>query len=151
MATRKPLHGEGWYGASQAARLAGLTVVMVNYLCRTGLVQPSCSCPRGRGKTRHYSFGDVVALRLIERLSRTGVQPTRLRAALQSLRELHPQITLTSLPAKYVVTDGVDLFLRNDGDGVERMRDGQMAFAFLVELEQLASEVKAALTARIAA
>ena len=143
---RRDIHGEGWYGAAQAARLSGLSTVMVNYLCRTHVVEPSCSCKRGHGSARHYSFGDVVALRLIAKLSLTGVQPLRLRTAMQGMRHLHPQITLTNLPARYIVTDGADLYLRNDGDTVERMRDGQMAFAFVVELRQLRAEVAAALS-----
>lgn len=144
---RKSIHGDGWYGAAQAARLAGLSAAMVNYLCRSHLVEPSCSCKRGHGSTRHYSFGDVVALRLVSSLSRTGVRPTRIRAALQQLKRHHPEITLTSLPAKYVVTDGVDLYLRNARGAVERLRDGQMAFAFVIELERLRAEVVAALAA----
>lgn len=142
---RKDIHGDGWYPAAQAARLSGLTSVMVNYLCRTHVVEPSCSCKRGHGSARHYSFGDVVALRLIAKLSQTGVQPLRLRTAMQGMRQFHPQITLTSLPARYIVTDGADLYLRDEGDTVERMRDGQMAFAFVVELAQLQAEVVAAL------
>lgn len=118
---------------------------MVNYLCRTHVVEPSCTCKRGHGRARHYSFGDVIALRLIAKLSQTGVQPLRLRAAMQGIRQFHPQITLTSLPARYVVTDGADLYLRSENDAVERMRDGQMAFAFVVELAQLQAEVVAAL------
>ncbi len=144
---RKPVHGEGWYGVGQAARLSDLTSAMINYLCRTHLVEPSCSCKRGHGSTRHYSFGDVIALRLIKRLSETGVRPLRIKAALQRLKQYHQEITLTSLPAKYIVTDGVDLYLRNGEDTVERMRDGQMAFAFVIELEQLRSEVVAAIRA----
>lgn len=144
---RKPTHGDGWYGAAQAARLAGLSTAMVNYLCRSHLVEPSCSCRRGHGSKRHYSFGDVVALRLVGGLSKTGVRPTRIRAALQRLKRHHPEITLTSLPAKYVVTDGVDLYLRNARGAVERLRDGQMAFAFVIELERLRAEVVAALAA----
>jgi hypothetical protein len=89
----------------------------------------------------------VVALRLVKRLSMTGVRPMRIKAALQRLRKHHKEITLTSLPAKYVVTDGVDLYLRNGKEAVERMRDGQMAFAFVIELEQLRAEVVAALRA----
>ncbi len=115
---------------------------MINYLCRTQLIEPSCSCRRGRGSTRHYSFGDVVALRLVGQLSKTGVQPLRLKAALRRLKEFHPHITLTSLPAKYVVTDGVDLYLRDEGDSIERLKDGQMAFSFVIELDRLRAEVE---------
>jgi hypothetical protein len=123
---------------------------MVNYLCREHLIEPSCSCKRGHGASRHYSFGDMVALRLVAKLSATGVQPTRLRRALLSLRQLHPQITLTSLPASHIVTDGEHLYLRQDGDTLERLADGQLAFAFVIELVQLQRDVANALAQRAA-
>lgn len=57
------------------------------------------------------------------------------------MRRFHPAITLTSLPASHIVTDGAELFLRNDGDSIERVFDGQFAFAFVVELAPLQAEV----------
>ena len=139
------VHGEGWYGAAQAARLTGLSLAMVNYLCRTEVVVPSCTCKRGHGSPRHYSFGDLVALRLIAHLSQTGVQPLRLKNAMQALRKHHPEITLTNLPARQIVTDGVNLYLRTGREALERLGDGQLAFSFVVELAQLQREVAAAL------
>lgn len=134
-----------WFPASQAARCSGLSLAMVNYLCRTGIVEPSCSCSRGHGKSRHYSFGDVVALRLVARLSKHGVQVLRLKNALHGLRRFHPEITLTSLPASHIVTNGKDLYLYREGEPVERAFDGQYAFAFVVELAQLQKEVASVL------
>lgn len=134
-----------WFPAARAAKLSGLTAAMVNYLCRTAIVEPSCTCPRGHGIRRHYSFGDLVALRLVARLSSAGVSPLRLRKAMQAMRAFHPAITLKSLPARHIVTDGVDLYLRHDGEALERLGDGQMAFAFVIELSQLRDEVAAAI------
>lgn len=57
------------------------------------------------------------------------------------MRRFHPQITLTSLPASHLITDGKELFLRQEGEVFERLSDGQLAFAFVVELSQLRSEV----------
>lgn len=130
-----------WFPAAVAARHSGLSLPMVDYLCRTGLVEPSCDCRRGHGVARHYSFGDVVALRLVSKLSAGGVSVLRLKRALKGLRQFHPEITLTSLPASHVVTDGTDLYLRQPGESVERIFDGQMAFAFVIELAQLRREV----------
>ena len=141
MPKRTP-HGDGWFGTASAARITGVSKPMLDYLCRECIVEPSCSCPRGHGKRRHYSFGDLVALRLVARLSAYGVSPLRLRADLRSMRRYYPEITLTSLPAQRIVTDGKRLFLLQDGDSVERIMDGQLAFAFLVELPKLRDEVK---------
>ena len=139
---RKPVHDPTeWFTAARAARLSDLTFAMVNYLSRAHIIEPSCSCKRGHGRKRHYSFGDVVALRLVKQLSATGVRPLRLQKALRGFRKFHEQITPTTLPASHVVTDGVDLYLRNDADSIERIFDGQFAFAFVVELAPLQAEV----------
>ena len=136
-----PHDASEWFPANQAARFSGLSLPMVNYLCRTGIIEPSCTCPRGHGKARHYSFGDLVALRLVARLSAHGVQVLRLKSALHGLRRFHPEITLSSLPASHIVTNGKDLYLYKEGQPVERTFDGQFAFAFVVELAQLQKEV----------
>lgn len=138
---REPVHGDGWFTVVSAARLSGQSKAMVDYLCRTGIVEPSCSCKRGHGIARHYSFGDLVALRLVARLAAYGVSPTRLRQDLRALRNHHPEITLTSLPASHIVTDGKRLFLKQEGDTLERILDGQLAFAFVIELPKLREEV----------
>lgn len=130
-----------WFSASQAARLSGLTLAMVNYLCRNGVAVPTAGIKRGHGRARQYTFGDVVALRLVAKLSASGVSPLRMKRALQGLRKHHPEITLTSLPASHIVTNGKDLYLYQEGQPVERAFDGQFAFAFVVELATLQREV----------
>jgi DNA-binding transcriptional MerR regulator len=129
--------------ALDAARLSGLSLSMVNYLCRTGIVTPTGGTKRGHGRIRHYTFGDVVALRLVAKLSATGVSPLRMKKGLQGLRKHHPEITLTSLPGSHVVTNGKELYLRQEGQPIERAFDGQFAFAFVVELAPLQREVAA--------
>lgn len=141
---KKPAHDPAeWFTAARAARLSGLTHAMVNYLFRTELVVPSCNCPRGHGIPRHYSFGDIVALRLVARLSKVGVSPLRLKKGLTYLRKFQPEITLKTLPATHLVTDGVHVYLRKGDDSLERATDGQYAFAFVIELDQVRREVVA--------
>jgi len=140
--TANKAHPEGgWFDAAMAASITGHTRAMLNYLCRTEIIEPTCSCVRGHGKARHYSFGDLVALRLVARLSAMGVSPLRLKQGLRALRDRHPEITLTSLPASHIVTNGKHLFLREEGDTLERLLDGQLAFAFVIELPKLRDEV----------
>jgi len=130
-----------FFSAGQAAQLAGLTLAMVNYLCRNDVVVPSGGAQRGHGRSRRYTFGDVVALRLVAKLSATGVSPLRLRDGLLGLRKHHPEITLTSLPGSHIVTNGSELYLRSIDAPIERAFDGQFAFAFVVELTTLQREV----------
>lgn len=137
----KPKHDGDWFSAARAARLSHLSKSMLNYLCREGIVEPTCACPRGHGVSRHYSFGDVVALRLVKRLSMAGVSPLRLRDSLSKVRKLHPEITLRSLPGTHVATDGTDIYLCRPGQPLERAFDGQFVFAFVVELAHIRKEV----------
>lgn len=139
----RPVHHDPleWYSASRASRLSGLSLAMVNYLCRERIVVPSCSCPRGYGVPRHYSFGDVVALRLVAKLSAAGVSSLRLKRGMQRLQKHQANITISSLPASHLVTDGRDIYLRRANDSLERAIDGQFAFAFVIELEQVRREV----------
>lgn len=129
------------FSATQAAAFAGISRAMLNYLCREQIVVPSVLPSRGHGSPRAYSFGDVVALRLVAKLSAAGVLVLRLKKAMQRLRKLHPEITLTSLPGSHVVTDGRDLYIRRKGETLERALDGQFAFAFVVELAPIRNEV----------
>ena len=92
---------------------------------------------------RKYLFGDIVALRLVAKLSSNGISPLRMKKGLQGLRRHHPEITLTSLPGSHIVTNGTDLYLRQEGKPIERAFDGQFAFAFVIELGHLQQEVAA--------
>lgn len=131
------------FSAARAATLAGVSLAMLNYLCRSKLVIPTASVARGHGIKRAYSFGDVVAMRLVAKLSAAGVSVLRLRKAFAGLRRFHSEITIKSLPGSHIVTDGRDLYLRRRGDSLERLLDGQFAFAFVVELAPLRDEVAA--------
>lgn len=142
MTARKPPEStEDLFAAARAAKLTGLSVAMLNYLCRERIVEPSHTRRRGHGITRWYSFGDLVALRLVACLSASGVSVLRLKKALDGLRKHHPAITLTSLPATHVVTDGSDLYLHQQGEPIERLFDRQLGFAFIVELAPLRDDV----------
>jgi hypothetical protein len=135
------IHGPGWYTAGEAARLSGHSLAMLNYLCRHEIVEPSCACKRGHGSTRHYCFGDLVALRLVAKLSKSGISPLRLKAGMKYLQQIQPDISFARLPASHVVTDGRYLYLRDGNESLERATDGQYAFAFVVELNHVRQEV----------
>lgn len=122
----------------EAARIAELSVHMVNYLCRTRLVRPTGAGRRGR--PRRYRFGDLVLLRLLARLLKHGISVQRLKeglAALYRTRAL-PDIAVYS---SYLVTDGRQLYFRDEAR-LEVLATGQFAFAFVLELNALRREVK---------
>lgn len=129
------------YSVKEAAKLAGLSVSMLDYLCRSDVIIPSASKKRGRGTARIFSFGDVVILRALSRFLRAGISVLHLRKALKGLRKRHPEITPTSLPGAFLVTDGRTIFLRQGREVVEDLIPGQLAFAFVLELRTIRHEV----------
>ncbi|MFA6180002.1 MAG: MerR family transcriptional regulator [Candidatus Methylopumilus sp.] len=126
---------------SSAAKLSGLTISMVDYLCRTKVVMPSVKGQRGRGKKRQYTFGDVVILRAVARLLLAGVSVSRLKKALMNLRRHHPEITPDNLPKPYILCDGENVYLRHGDEVLESLTTGQFSFAFVIEIAKLRTEV----------
>ena len=125
----------------EAARLSGLSVTMVEYLCRTAIVRPSSSPCRGRGRRREYSFLDVVILRVVSRLLRNGVSISGMRSAFAGLKRRYPHVTQDSLAGALLVTDGKRVFLKRSHEVVEELSGGQLAFAFVVELGAIGRDV----------
>ncbi len=114
---------------------------MVDYLCRCGVVVPTGQPERGRGRHRRYTFGDVVVLRAASHLLRCGVEVKKLRPAFEALRARHRDITMTSLPGKYLVATDRRIYFRTDRADVLEELDGQRAFGFVIKLATVRSEV----------
>ena len=134
------------FDSADAVRLSGLTRTMLDYVVRTGLLVPSGAARRRRGVRRSFTFGDVVMLRALARLLGAGVSVLQLRKSLRALRRRHPEITPTSLPGNVLVTDGYSVLLRDGDDVLEDLSNGQLAFAFVLELRRLRDETLAALS-----
>jgi len=109
---------EARWPASDAARLSGLSMHMLNYLARTDILPPAWPSRRKRqhGRRREYRFGDIVMLRALNDLTARGVSVLRLRPALRALRAEHASITATELPARFLLTSGeTAIFVGADG------------------------------------
>ena len=131
---------------AEAAALSGLTVSMLDYLCRQNVLAPSTPGRRGRGRSRRYSFGDVVMLRVIARLLKAGVSVERSKRALRAVRQYHKTITPTSVPTQFLVTDGRVVYFRNKNNLLDLDGSGQMSFLFVLELRHVRNEVLRAAT-----
>jgi DNA-binding transcriptional MerR regulator len=134
------------FGIRRAAHLSGLQPAMVDYLCRSNVLVPSARSQPGRGRSRVYTFGDVVMLRALSHLLKCGISVAKLKKALENLRSKHGEITLQSAPM-YLVTDGVRIYFRQDSSKVieELSANGQMTFAFVIKLRDVQRHVVEAL------
>lgn len=129
-----------YFSAIEAGEFSGLSLAMVNYLCRSNLVVPAIGRRRGRGIERKYSFGDIVILKSVAKLLEAGVSILRLKKALENLRRLHADITQEKMPASFLVTDGKDVYFKQDSGVLELLSSGQLSFAFVIEVESLRRE-----------
>lgn len=118
---------------AKAAELSGLKQHMITYLGRIDVLTPSAAS--GRGRTRRYTFNDVLFLRVIAELLRRGIEVKRLGAALRRAKaEADAWKDVRSAPRHFLVTDGTDVYLRRKGRLESKNVDGQLAFAFVLDL-----------------
>lgn len=116
----------------RAAALSGLSEDMITYLGRLEILTPTRG---GRGRRRMFTFNDVLFLKVISDLLSRGIEVKRLRTALSRARvEAQTWIDIRRAPAHYLVTDGTELFLRKRGELESKTMNGQLAFAFVLDL-----------------
>jgi DNA-binding transcriptional MerR regulator len=131
------------FTAAEAARISGIrSTHMLDYLHRMGIVRPQHAATPGKGKRRHYSYTDLVVLRLVARMLEQGLSVKRLEA---SLAELRKQVTVLDgdrAASLFLVTDGKNAYWKKSpGEVVDLTASGQFAFSFVLNARQIHSEV----------
>lgn len=122
------------FTADQATRFTSCTPHQLRYWDRINLVKPSVQATGGRpGVRRLYSFRDLVALKVIRSLLEGGMSLQRVRRAIEYLRKkagLDEHLSEVKL-----VTDGHSIFkiARTDGEILDALREGQMAFFLAID------------------
>lgn len=133
--TRTILDG---FSASQAASLSGLSLDMVNYLARNKIIDASGGGQRGRGRRRLYAYADILLLRIVAKLLANGISVLRLKKSIVAIRDRGGDTE--ALTHRFLVTDGQELYFQN-GELVELLSSGQLAFAFVLELAAIRSDL----------
>jgi len=128
-----------WHPINKAAKFALLSVDMVNYLCRHEIVIPTGDSKRGRGCIRKYTFSDILLLRVISKLLSNGISVSGLRKSLIAIQK-RGETTREILSKKYLATDGKNIYFEDNGV-LELLTTGQLAFAFVLELELVRDEL----------
>ncbi len=131
---------EDSFTSKKAAVLSGLTTDMLNYLCRYKIIVPTGLNECCRGKARKFTFSDVLLLKIIAKLLINGVSVLRLRKSISALQKRGKKYE-DVLTKKYVITDGQNIYFRDDGV-LEIFETGQTAFAFVLELGTVRTELE---------
>ena len=125
------------FTTGQVRRLSGATARQLDHWAWTGFLRPSAA---GAVK-RHYSFDDLVRVRVVMRLKDQGVTLQMIRKAVDKLQE-YSSDPLREL--SLVGLNGEVFVFRNRSDAV-RALDGQCAFLF-IDLGAVAAELDNILT-----
>jgi DNA-binding transcriptional MerR regulator len=115
---------------------------MVAYLCRCELLHPSLSRERKRGRARQFSFQDIVLARVLSKLLSNGVSVANLKRALGTLRE-KLRITPERMRLQHVAIIGQKVFMSETPSIItELTADGQLAFCFMLQVDDLLAELR---------
>ena len=137
MATRNPNVLVEFY-TGEVQILSGLSKHMVDYLCRHGILTVSRSQMRGYGKRRRFNFTDILLARSIRELLQAGVSVLSMRTALVELgRQLHSDSPAVLRDKRIVIRGGVPYLSQPDEPPTDLLARGQMAFSFVLEIEDL--------------
>lgn len=129
---------------AEAAKITLLSVRMLDYLCRMKIVIPTASRKRGRGRERLFSFGDLLQLRTIHDLLKSGISVTRLKNDLKSARRNYKTIGATTpLDKRYFIIHGDNAYFISDDSILDLFKNpDQFAFSFVIDVEKTRKDIK---------
>lgn len=132
---------KNWYSLSDAANATDLSKGMIKYLVHKQLVRPGTKSERARGARFYFSFADLVILRAIARMLEQGIEVSRLKRDLNSMRKRLRNLNQETARLKYLATDGFKAYLLSGDELVEEVRSGQFAFRFMLNVGTLRYEL----------
>lgn len=111
----------GTFSGTQAADIVGISYRQLDYWARTDLVRPSVSDAKGSGSRRHYSYRNLLELRMVKSLLDAGIRLESVREVFAYLRH-HVEHDITSA---HIVIDGSSVVLCQGDDLIDVVRKGQ--------------------------
>jgi DNA-binding transcriptional MerR regulator len=137
------------FTAKEVKEITGVSVHMVNYLAHEGYLTPTYDQEGIRGRVRFYSYRDLLVARIIQRFRESGLELSRLKAAIQLLSEDRAWLPKDRLPLELLATDGRKVYFHHqNGSLVELTRGRQQTFAFVLDVAKVQDEVKARIGAK---
>jgi DNA-binding transcriptional MerR regulator len=137
------------FDARRAAHLCGFkSTAMLDYLQRSGVFVAKRRDGERRGKGRRYDFRDLLVLKAIKRLLDSGASVANLKKSLAEFQNKRWFADPASLGDKdgiirYLIVSGDSVLLKRDaGVIVDLSRQGQLTFSFIIDLENLHTELR---------
>ena len=130
------------FSGTQACDIVGITYRQLDYWARTQLVRPAVHEATGSGSRRHYSYRNLLELRMVKSLLNAGIK-------LESVREVFnylAQNTQADITSAHLVISGSSVLLCEGDELVDVVRRGQGVLN-LLPLAQVKSEVDGQLVA----
>lgn len=142
--------------AEEARRICGFrSVAMLDYLQRSGVFVPTDRKGKRRGRNRRFCFRDLIVLRIIAELLKNGASVAALKTALQEWQAKKWQADEGSMQSetgevlRYLVASGGNIIFAKSADTLfDLTNKGQMVFSFIVDLDELHSDVRFKLNQR---
>lgn len=112
---------EKGYSGSQAAKVVGITYRQLDYWARTDLVRPAINEAQGSGSRRHYSYRNLLELRMIKSLLDAGIKLEAIREVFNFLRSN----SVEAITSAHLVISGASVILCKGEELLDVVRKGQ--------------------------
>ncbi len=112
---------EKTFSGTQAADIVGISYRQLDYWARTDLVRPAVNDAKGSGTRRHYSYRNLLELRMVKSLLDAGIRLESVRDVFAYLRS-HVDDDITSA---HLVIEGSSVILCRGDDLIDVVRRGQ--------------------------
>jgi DNA-binding transcriptional MerR regulator len=112
---------EQGYSGSHAASIVGITYRQLDYWARTGLVRPAITEAQGSGSRRHYSYRNLLELRMVKSLLDAGIKLEAIREVFDFLRTN----SVDAITSAHLVISGTSVILCKGEELVDVVRKGQ--------------------------
>ena len=140
----KPKPALNAFTIQDAAAITGLSVHMLNYLSRQQYLVPTYLRTGRRGRTRYYSYRDLVIARIVQKLLAAGLELSRLKKGIRTMQGNQNWVSGGKEKAlRMLATDGKSLFFPDEnGSLLDLTQNGQFAFAFVLDVVAAQNDVQ---------
>lgn len=125
------------------SKLTGVSIDTLDNWHRTKFLSPSISASPSHGRSRVYSFRDLIAIRVACKLRDSGISLQALRRVVKYLCTRKGLVTPTDvLAGSTLVTDGQDVFELVDDAMLSALKNPGQRVLFVVPLGELVTELQ---------